>query len=84
MAAPAPYPDEWESDVVLADGSTAHVRPIRPDDRGLLQAFHARQSAESIYFRYFTPHPTLSEADLDRFTQIDYRDRMAFVALLGD
>lgn len=84
MAAPAPYPDEWESDVVLADGSTAHVRPIRADDRDLLQAFHSRQSAESIYFRYFTPHPTLSESDLDRFTQIDYRDRMAFVALLGD
>ncbi len=84
MAAPAPYPEHWESDVVLADGSTAHVRPIRADDRDLLQAFHGRQSAESIYFRYFTPHPTLSEADLDRFTQIDYRDRMAFVALLGD
>lgn len=84
MAAPAPDLEQWESDVVLTDGSTAHVRPIRVDDRDLLQAFHGRQSAESIYFRYFTPHPTLSEADLDRFTQIDYRDRMAFVALLGD
>lgn len=78
------YPEHWDSDVVLVDGSTAHVRPIRPDDRDLLQAFHGRQSAESIYFRYFTPHPRLTESDLDRFTNVDYHDRMAFVALLGE
>ena len=78
------YPEHWESDVVLADGSTAHVRPIRPDDRERLRAFHGRQSAESIYLRYFTPRPTLSESDLDRFTNVDYQDRMAFVAVLGD
>ena len=24
--------EHWASDVVLMDGSTAHVRPIRPDD----------------------------------------------------
>ncbi|MBL8776771.1 MAG: GNAT family N-acetyltransferase [Acidimicrobiales bacterium] len=79
-----PYPEQWESDVVLADGSTAHVRPIRPDDRERLRDFHGRQSAESIYLRYFTPRPTLSESDLDRFTNVDYQDRMAFVAVLGD
>ncbi len=84
MADAASYPGQWASDVVLADGSTAHVRPIRPDDRERLTAFHARQSPESIYLRYFTPRPTLSESDLDRFTNVDYRDRMAFVALLGD
>ena len=78
------YPEQWESDVVLADGSTAHVRPIRPDDRERLRDFHGRQSAESIYLRYFTPRPTLSESDLDRFTNVDYQDRMAFVAVLGD
>lgn len=71
------YPEHWESDVVLADGSTAHVRPIRPDDRERLRAFHGRQSAESIYLRYFTPRPTLSESDLDRFTNVDYQDPMA-------
>ncbi|MCB1006701.1 MAG: GNAT family N-acetyltransferase, partial [Acidimicrobiales bacterium] len=82
MAA-AEYPEQWASDVALADGSTVHVRPIRPDDRERLRAFHGRQSAESIYLRYFTPRPTLSEADLDHFTRVDYRDRMAFVAVSG-
>jgi hypothetical protein len=26
------YPGHWESDVVLADGSVVHLRPIVPDD----------------------------------------------------
>lgn len=81
---PFEYPRQWESDVVLSDGSTVHVRPIRPTDRDLVAAFHGRQSAESIYLRFFTPRPTLTESDLDRFTNVDYRNRMAFVALLGD
>ena len=27
------YPSEWECDVVLSDGTTAHVRPIVANDR---------------------------------------------------
>src|SRR6476469_3870179 len=81
---PADYPARWESDVVLSDGGIAHVRPIRPDDAERLVAFHERQSSESIYFRFFSPRPKLSARDLDRFTHVDYLDRMAFVALLGD
>ena len=70
--------------MVLADGATAHVRPIRPDDGPLLTAFHERQSPESIYFRYFSPRPRLSERDLERLTHVDYMDRFALVGLLGD
>ena len=54
------YPKRWESDVALADGGTMHVRPIRPDDAERLVRFHERQSPESIYFRFFSPRPTLS------------------------
>ncbi len=78
------YPPQWEADVVLADGGTMHVRPVRPEDTSLIETFHARQSAESIYYRYFSPRPTLSGKDLDHLTQVDYVDRMAFVGLLGD
>ena len=61
-----------------------HVRPIRPDDSGRLARFHERQSPESIYFRYFSPRPRLSSHDIERFTTVDYVDRMAFIGLLGD
>ncbi len=81
---PPGYPARWESDVVLADGGTAHIRPIRPEDSARLAAFHDRQSSESIYFRFFSPRPRLTPRDLERFTNVDYTDRMALVALLGD
>ncbi|MFL6206031.1 MAG: GNAT family N-acetyltransferase [Acidimicrobiales bacterium] len=78
------YPRAFETDVVLADGATAIVRPIRPDDAARLTAFHERQSPESIYFRYFSPRPRLTERDLERLTTVDYTDRFALVAQRGD
>ncbi|HEX8804413.1 MAG TPA: GNAT family N-acetyltransferase, partial [Acidimicrobiales bacterium] len=81
---PPAYPDVWEGDVVLADGATVHVRPIRPDDGPRIVDFHGRQSPESIYFRYFTARPRLTPADVEHLTHVDYVDRMAFVALRDD
>lgn len=77
---PDGYPAEWEADVVLRDGSVAHVRPIVPDDGDGLRRFHAGQSAESIYLRFFAPLKTLSDKDVARFTQVDYDSRVALVA----
>jgi acyl-CoA synthetase (NDP forming)/RimJ/RimL family protein N-acetyltransferase len=81
---PPGYPAEWDADVVLSDGGTARVRPIRPDDGPRILDFHARQSPESIYFRYFTPHPRLSEDEVGHLVNVDYVDRMAFIALRDD
>jgi acyl-CoA synthetase (NDP forming)/RimJ/RimL family protein N-acetyltransferase len=76
---PNAYPVWWEADVVLRDGSVAHVRPILPTDADRLRRFHARQSAESIYLRFFAPLKTLSDKDVARFTQVDYDWRVALV-----
>ncbi|MBI4390971.1 MAG: hypothetical protein HY575_03735, partial [candidate division NC10 bacterium] len=35
----AAYPAYREADVVLRDGSTVHLRPIRPDDEERLLSF---------------------------------------------
>ena len=64
---------------MLGDGETVHVRPIRPEDAPALAAFHERQSPESIYRRYFSPRPRLSDADLEHFTVVDMVDRVALV-----
>ena len=77
---PDAYPVWWEADVVLRDGSVAHVRPIVPADADRLRRFHAGQSAESIYLRFFAPLKTLSDKDVARFTQVDYDWRVALVA----
>lgn len=81
---PVVYPERWETDVVLVDGGTVHIRPLVPEDAPAIEAFHGRQSRESIYFRYFSPMPRLSDRELRRITNVDYVSRMAFVALLGD
>src|SRR3954469_24101290 len=80
----AAYPAHWEADVVLADGSTAHLRPITPADADALQRFHMAQSPESTYLRFFAPYPRLTDTDLHRFTNVDHVDRVALVATVGD
>lgn len=85
MSEPAAgYPARWEADAVLADGGTVHIRPIRPDDAGAIEALHGRLSAQTVYLRFFTPLPTLAPSLLRRFVEVDYEDRMALVAELGD
>jgi acetyl coenzyme A synthetase (ADP forming)-like protein len=84
VEAPPGYPTQFDADVVLSDGGTVLIRPIRPDDQAALARFHERLSPESIYLRYFSPHPRLSEAELEFLTTLDYRWRMALVAILGD
>ena len=79
---PVPAPRHWASDVLLRDGSTAHVRPIRPEDAELLVDFYGRVSDRSKYYRFFSPMPRLSQRDVDRFTRVDHQTRVALVLLL--
>ncbi|WP_313554984.1 GNAT family N-acetyltransferase [Miniimonas arenae] len=78
-----PYPRHWEADVLLRDGSTMRIRPIRPTDADALQAFHVAQSEESIYFRFFAPLRRLPERDLERLVTVDHVDRVALVVVSG-
>ena len=77
------YPAHWEADVLLLDGRAAHLRPILPDDAQALVSFYERVSPESKYMRFFAPYPTLSDRDVQRFTNVDHVDRVAFVVTLG-
>jgi hypothetical protein len=78
------YPEDWVVDALLSDGAAVCIRPIRPDDGAALSAFHDGLSEETVYRRFFSYKPHLTERDVERFTHVDYRDRMAFVAVLGD
>ncbi|MCL1871924.1 MAG: GNAT family N-acetyltransferase, partial [Promicromonosporaceae bacterium] len=80
----AAYPLAWEADVVLRDGTTTHVRPIRPADADALQRFQVRQSERSSYFRFFAPVRRLSDRELAFFTHVDHTDRVALVAVRPD
>jgi acetate---CoA ligase (ADP-forming) len=78
---PGVYPREAEADVVLRDGSTVRVRPVRDGDREALRAFFDGVSQDAIWFRFFTM------ANLDWATDwaadVDYRDRFGLVVETG-
>lgn len=83
MALAQGYPAHWEADVVLRDGATAQLRPVTPQDQdALLDMFHG-QSENTIYLRFFSHKTTLTKRELERYTTVDYRDRVAFVIMLG-
>jgi GNAT superfamily N-acetyltransferase len=66
---------------VLRDGSELRIRPIRATDGLAMTAFHQTLSPRSVYRRFFSSHPNLTVGDLERFTHVDYVDRMAFVVI---
>ena len=75
------YPAEWEADVLLRDGHPVHLRPITPADGDALRAFHASLSDRTVYFRFFSAKPALTDADVVYFTTVDYVSRVALIAL---
>ncbi len=72
-----------DADVLLSDGTTVHLRPIRTDDAPAIVAFHSRMSERTRYLRYFSPYPRIPEADLKRFVTVDHDSREAFVVTSG-
>ncbi len=75
------YPREREADVVLRDGRTVHVRPVRAGDEPAIRAFLEALSHDSIGFRFF------GMPDLDWViswsVDVDYANRFALVAETG-
>jgi GNAT superfamily N-acetyltransferase len=81
---PDGYPGELEVDEPLRDGSEVRFRPIRPADGDALVAFHDGLSSQSVYRRFFFVHPHLTQGEVERFTHVDYVDRMAYAVFDGD
>jgi acetyl coenzyme A synthetase (ADP forming)-like protein len=71
--------DSYAYDAVLKDGRTVHVRPITPDDLDRMLELWSRLSAETIRLRFFAPR-SMTREQMRYFTELDYRNRFAFVA----
>lgn len=80
----AAYPEHWEADVVLRDGSTCRIRPVRPDDRECLEQFYQDLSDETRYTRFFAVSPELGTRDMERILTADHRSRIALIAWAND
>ncbi|MBN1101909.1 MAG: GNAT family N-acetyltransferase [Deltaproteobacteria bacterium] len=78
------YPEEEETTVTLSNGTSVHIRPIKPTDEVQLQDFFYSHSEETVYLRYFRSIRSMPHATAQTMVNLDYRNRMAFVATLGE
>ena len=76
-----PYPVHLVKKVQLNDGTDITIRPIRPEDAEIEAKFVRELSKESKYFRFMNSIHELSQEMLVRFTQIDYHNEMALIAV---
>jgi len=76
------YPADLESDVVLRDGLTVCLRPVRRDDADRVLAMLGELSERSIYSRFMgLPHLDVEQAR--KIIAVDYDAQMALVAERG-
>ena len=76
-----PYPSHFVKKTQLNDGTDIVIRPIRPEDADMEAQFVRELSDESKYFRFMNSFHELSQEMLVRFTQIDYHNEMALIAV---
>ncbi len=77
-----PYPAHREVDVVLRDGRTVHVRPVRPEDESAILAFYRGLSEDARRLRFFGEAIDLEQAAHADAT-VDYVNDFALVAEAG-
>ena len=78
-----PYPVELEA-AIDHNGEKLRIRPIKPQDEGMLSEFARQLTREDIRLRFFGPIRELSHEMAARLTQIDYDREMAFLLLDGE
>ncbi|NBC06384.1 MAG: GNAT family N-acetyltransferase [Bacteroidetes bacterium] len=76
----SPYPQEYTFDYRLRDGTEVVIRPIRPEDEPLEEAFFGKLSKQTQYYRFFGLVGHVNHELLIRYTQIDYDRELALIA----
>jgi len=74
-----PYPKELERHLLMPEGGSVFVRPVRPEDEpALLEAFRKLDPAD-VRLRFFAPLKEMPHELAARLTQIDYEREMALI-----
>ncbi|MBZ9594006.1 bifunctional GNAT family N-acetyltransferase/acetate--CoA ligase family protein [Streptomyces yangpuensis] len=72
-----------EVHVLLADGATVSVRPVRPDDLAEVAAFYDAMSPENLRLRFFTANRRSAEQSAERVCRPACPGRRALLAEAG-
>jgi acetyl coenzyme A synthetase (ADP forming)-like protein len=74
------YPSQYETEVVLRDGSIVQLRPIRVEDTERWLAFANRLSPHTKYLRFHYLPKKFGLEDALRYCTVDYNNTFAIVA----
>lgn len=78
------YPQEYERQVTLKDGTEVLVRPVKATDERLVQEFFYGMSDREVYYRFLHAIKAFPRKDMQRMVNIDYHREMAVVAVSGE
>lgn len=81
---PTGYPKELEGNFDLSDGRSVRIRPILPADVDDLAEAIEHADSETLFHRFFTAAPHLSDKQIHYLAEVDYRARLALVAADDD
>jgi len=74
------YPAQYETEVILKDGSNLKLRPIRKDDTERWLAFISKLGPHTKYLRFHHVTKAFTQDDAIHFCNVDYQNTFAFVA----
>lgn len=74
---------DWSSDIVTRAGVVLHVRPVKVEDRKLLEEFFAHVAAEDLRFRFLGGMHEVSHERLVAMTDVDHELTENFLAFAG-
>ncbi len=78
------YPKKFEKWVRIRDGSRVFLRPIKPSDAEMWIDLYNSLSTMSKYYRFFTSKREPSQKMIKKYTNIDYINNFAIVAIIEE
>ncbi len=78
------YPQEVATRHTFKNNVTVRFRAIKPSDEEQMRRLFYRFSDEAIYYRYFAPIKTMPHTEMQDYVNVDYRDALSIVGLVGD
>jgi acyl-CoA hydrolase/RimJ/RimL family protein N-acetyltransferase len=78
------YPADVVSEHTFKGDIKIRFRAIKPSDEEEMRRLFYRFSDKSVYYRYFAPIKTMPHAKMQAYVNVDYREVMSIVGLVGD
>ena len=75
------FTEQYHEQVCLPGGKKILLRLVRPEDKERLQNGFGKLSSHSRYKRFFSTKQSLTNAELDYFTELDQDEHFAFGAV---